>query len=81
MVHFNDQDKQEEDLNLADRILQITKVNDRVSYMDKLEGLNKEFQTKVIYEMCDKFVIFIKDSRYVVYDSQYERGTNGLCSI
>lgn len=46
MVHFEDQDKQEENLNLVDRILQITNVNDRVSYMDKLEGLNKEFQTK-----------------------------------
>ncbi len=42
-----DEDEKDNNLDLEDRLLKIASVNDRVSYMDKLEGLNKDFQTKV----------------------------------
>ncbi|GAA5812592.1 hypothetical protein MFLAVUS_006049 [Mucor flavus] len=45
MVHFTDEEDKSQ-VNLEDRIFQISAVNDRVSYMDKLEGLNRDFQTK-----------------------------------
>ena len=47
MVHFSDEEEDFKHLDLEARILQIATLNDRVSYMDKLEGLNKDFQTKV----------------------------------
>lgn len=47
MVHFIDDDERKDTLNLEERLLQVASVNDRVAYMDKLEGLNKDFQTKV----------------------------------
>lgn len=86
MVHFEDQDKQEENLNLVDRILQITNVNDRVSYMDKLEGLNKEFQTKVINYMSERVVKktvehMLKGLNYLVHDPQHKWRTDGCCSF
>lgn len=46
MVHFIDQGDIAQ-MNLEERIFEIAAVNDRVSNMDKLEGLNKDFQTKV----------------------------------
>ncbi|KAG2194865.1 hypothetical protein INT47_002659 [Mucor saturninus] len=45
MVHFIDQ-RDVAQMSLEDRIFQIAAINDRVSNMDKLEGLNKDFQTK-----------------------------------
>ncbi|GAN10932.1 COP9 signalosome complex subunit 3 [Mucor ambiguus] len=45
MVHFIDQTDKNE-INLEDRIFSIAAVNERVSFMNKLEGLNRDFQTK-----------------------------------
>lgn len=46
MVHFIDEDESAT-VKLEDRIAHIASINERVSYMDKLEGLNRDFQTKV----------------------------------
>lgn len=48
MVHFIDQ-KDVAQTSFEDHIFQIAAINDRVSTMDKLEGLNKDFQTKVCW--------------------------------
>ncbi|CAO3631126.1 unnamed protein product [Mucor fragilis] len=45
MVHFIDQPDKNE-INLEDRIFNIAAINERVSIMNKLEGLNRDFQTK-----------------------------------
>lgn len=48
MVHFNDDDEEEErQSKLEESILNLSTINNRISYMDKLEGLNRDFQTKV----------------------------------
>jgi COP9 signalosome complex subunit 3 len=46
MVHFID-DEETKQPDLETRIFNIAAMNDRVARMDKLEGLNKDFQTKV----------------------------------
>lgn len=46
MVHFIDQEDNNQ-INLEDRIFNIAAINERVSMMNKLEGLNRDFQTKV----------------------------------
>ncbi|KAI8875314.1 hypothetical protein K501DRAFT_299412 [Backusella circina FSU 941] len=47
MVHFDDSDDVlQPALNLEQRIFKAISVNDRVAAMDKLEGLNKDFQAK-----------------------------------
>lgn len=46
MVHFKD-DVDDSQLNLEERIFNIAAINDRVAYMNELEGLNRDFQTKV----------------------------------
>lgn len=48
MVHFIDQPDKNE-INLEDRIFNIAAINERVSIMNKLEGLNRDFQTKVTF--------------------------------
>lgn len=50
MVHFIDQGDVAQ-MSLEDRIFQIAVINDRVSNMDRLEGLNKDFQTKVCLKL------------------------------
>ncbi|KAG2215350.1 hypothetical protein INT46_011720 [Mucor plumbeus] len=45
MVHFIDQEDNNQ-INLEDRIFNIAAINERVSMMNKLEGLNRDFQTK-----------------------------------
>lgn len=50
MVHFIDQGDVAQ-MSLEDRIFQIAAINDRVSNMDRLEGLNKDFQTKVCLKL------------------------------
>jgi hypothetical protein len=48
MVHFNDDEEEEEKQSkLEESILNLSTINSRISYMDKLEGLNRDFQTKV----------------------------------
>lgn len=48
MVHFNDEEEEEEKQSkLEESILNLSTINSRISYMDKLEGLNRDFQTKV----------------------------------
>ncbi|KAI8991101.1 hypothetical protein BDF20DRAFT_842680 [Mycotypha africana] len=50
MVHFNIVQNEEQQKNIEDRILEISTLNDRVAYMNKLEGLNRIFQGKVIVQ-------------------------------
>lgn len=47
MVHFNDEEEEEKQSKLEESILNLSTINSRISYMDKLEGLNRDFQTKV----------------------------------
>jgi hypothetical protein len=48
MVHFDDSDEiLQPALNLEERIFKAISMNDKVAAMDKLEGLNKDFQAKV----------------------------------
>ncbi|KAG1155649.1 hypothetical protein G6F37_008355 [Rhizopus arrhizus] len=47
MVHFNDDEEEEEKQSKLEKsILNLSTINSRISYMDKLEGLNRDFQTK-----------------------------------
>lgn len=46
MVHFIDEEETKQP-DLEERIFNIAAMNDRVAMMDKLEGLNRDFQTKV----------------------------------
>jgi hypothetical protein len=55
MVHFIDEDDSAQ-LKLEECISTIANINDRVSYMDKLEGLNRDFQTKVRRHKRDLFL-------------------------
>lgn len=55
MVHFIDQPDKNE-INLEDRIFNIAAINERVSIMNKLEGLNRDFQTKVTFIWCYFFL-------------------------
>ncbi|CAO3691217.1 unnamed protein product [Rhizopus stolonifer] len=45
MVHFNDVEEEKQN-KLEESILNVSNINNRILYMDKLEGLNREFQTK-----------------------------------
>lgn len=46
MVHFIDGEETTQP-DLEERIFNIAAMNDRVAMMDRLEGLNRDFQTKV----------------------------------
>ncbi|KAI8976944.1 hypothetical protein BDB01DRAFT_802109 [Pilobolus umbonatus] len=44
-VHFDDHD-QPQPIRLEDKLVTLTDINEKIARMDKLEGLNKEFQIK-----------------------------------
>jgi hypothetical protein len=59
MVHFQDEEEDETEvrkqMKLEDSIHNITMINERISLMDKLEALNRDFQAKV--SMYNKWFI------------------------
>ena len=46
MVHFTDEEQVTQP-NLEQQILTIAKLNERIAIMNRLEGLNRDFQAKV----------------------------------
>lgn len=69
MVHFNDVEEEKQN-KLEESILNVSNINNRILYMDKLEGLNREFQTKVCDLYRQSMSLFVLKF-YLVYDLEF----------